>query len=543
MRSDQIKSGIEKAPHRALLKSLGLQDDDLAKPLIGVANSYTNIVPGHIHLQTIGNAVKEGILSAGGTPFEFNTIAVCDGIAMGHIGMRYSLPSREIIADSVEIMLQAHSLDGLVMVSNCDKITPGMLMAAARVDIPAIMVTGGPMAAGRHRGKKVSYASMPEATFGQVATGKMTEAELCELEANACPGCGSCSGMFTANTMACMTEALGMSLPYCATSLANSAFKLRLARETGKQIIKLVQNDLKPSKILTQEAFENAVAVDMALGGSTNTTLHLPAIAKEAGITLPLSTFDAIGRKVPHLCSMIPSGIYALEDLDMAGGVPAVMAEIKSLLNLKCQTVSLKTVRENIKNAVVLDRNVIHSLADPVHKEGGIAILVGNIAPKGSVIKTAGVSEKMQKHTGPAKVYDSESEALAAIKGGKIKAGDVVVIRYEGPRGGPGMPEMLFPTATIAGMGLAESVALITDGRFSGATRGGSIGHVAPEAFEGGPIAVIKNGDIITIDIPKRALNVELSDKELKARLAAWKPRPPKISKGILSRYKPTPIE
>ncbi len=543
MRSDQIKTGIEKAPHRALLKSLGLQDDDLDKPLIGVANSYTNIVPGHIHLQNIGNAVKEGILAAGGTPFEFNTIAVCDGIAMGHIGMRYSLPSREIIADSVEIMLQAHSLDGLVMISNCDKITPGMLMAAARVDIPAIMVTGGPMAAGRHRGRKVSYSNMPEAAFGQVAAGKMTESELLELETNACPGCGSCSGMFTANTMACLTEALGMSLPYCATSLANSAFKQRLARETGKQIIKLVQNDLKPSKILTQDAFENAVALDMALGGSTNTTLHLPAIAKEAGVTLPLSTFDAIGRKVPHLCSMIPSGVYALEDLDAAGGVPAVMAEIKSMLNLKCQTVSLKTVGKNIKNATVLDRNVIHSVTDPVHKEGGIAILFGNLAPKGSVIKTAGVSDKMQKHTGPAKVYDSESEALAAIKGGKIKAGDVVVIRYEGPRGGPGMPEMLFPTATIAGMGLAESVALITDGRFSGATRGGSIGHVAPEAFEGGPIAVLKNGDTITIDIPNRVLKVEMSDGELKTRLSAWKPRPPKISKGILSRYNPTPIE
>lgn len=543
LRSDQIKTGIEKAPHRALLKSLGLQDDDLDKPLIGVANSYTNIVPGHIHLQSIGNAVKEGILAAGGTPFEFNTIAVCDGIAMGHIGMRYSLPSREIIADSVEIMLQAHSLDGLVMVSNCDKITPGMLMAAARVDIPAIMVTGGPMAAGRHRGRKVSYSNMPEAAFGQVAAGKMTESELLELEANACPGCGSCSGMFTANTMACMTEALGMSLPYCATSLANSAFKQRLARETGKQIIKLVQNDLKPSKILTKDAFENAVAVDMALGGSTNTTLHLPAIAKEAGITLPLSAFDSIGRKVPHLCSMIPSGIYALEDLDAAGGVPAVMVEIKGLLNLKCKTVTLKTVGENINNAKVLDRKVIHPVADPVHKEGGIAILFGNLAPKGSVIKTAGVSEKMQKHTGPAKVYDSESEALAAIKGGKIKAGEVVVIRYEGPRGGPGMPEMLFPTATIAGMGLAESVALITDGRFSGATRGGSIGHVAPEAFEGGPIAVLENGDTITIDIPNRTLKVELSDEKLKARLAAWKPRPPKITKGILSRYKPTPIE
>ena len=542
MRSDQIRKGTEKAPHRALLKSLGLQDDDIAKPLIGIANSYTNIVPGHIHLRTIGEAVKEGVLAAGGTPFEFSTIAVCDGIAMGHEGMRYSLPSREIVADSVEIMLQAHSLDGLVMISNCDKITPGMLMAAARVNIPAIMVTGGPMAAGRHHGKKISYSAMPEA-LGQVAAGKMTEGELCEMEENACPGCGSCSGMFTANTMACMTEGLGLSLPYCATSLANSAFKLRLARATGKQIIKLVQTDLKPSQILTKEAFENAIALDMALGGSTNTTLHLPAIAKEAGLTLPLSTFDEIGRKVPHLCSMIPSGTYALEDLDAAGGVPAVMNELKTLLNLKLPTVSGKTVGENIKDAVVLDREVIHSLANPVHKEGGIAILTGNLAPKGSVIKTAGVSPKMQKHTGPAKVYDSEKEALKAIRGNEIKPGDVVVIRYEGPRGGPGMPEMLFPTATIAGMGLSESVALITDGRFSGATRGGSIGHVAPEAFEGGPIAVLKNGDTITIDIPNRTLKVDLTDKELKTRLSAWKPRPPKITKGILSRYKPTSIE
>ncbi len=530
MRSDQIKKGTEKAPHRALLKSLGLEDDDIAKPLIGIANSYTNIVPGHIHLRVIGEAVKEGILSAGGTPFEFSTIAVCDGIAMGHEGMRYSLPSREIVADSVEIMLQAHSLDGLVMISNCDKITPGMLMAAARVDIPAIMVTGGPMAAGRYHGKKISYSNMPEA-LGQVATGKMTEDELCEMEENACPGCGSCSGMFTANTMACMTEALGLSLPYCATSLANSAFKLRLARATGKQIIKLVKDDLKPSQILTKGAFENAIALDMALGGSTNTTLHLPAIAKEAGLTLPLSTFDEIGRRVSHLCSMIPSGTYALEDLDAAGGVPAVMNEIKSLLNLKLPTVSGKTVVDNIKNAVVLDREVIHSLTNPVHKEGGIAILTGNLAPKGSVIKTAGVSPKMQKHTGPAKVYDSEKEALAAIRGNQIQAGDVVVIRYEGPRGGPGMPEMLFPTATIAGMGLSDSVALITDGRFSGATHGGSIGHVSPEAFDGGPIAVIKNGDTITIDIPNRVLKVELSDKELKARLAAWKPRPQKSQK------------
>jgi dihydroxy-acid dehydratase len=542
LRSDEVKKGIEKAPHRALFKSLGLMDDDLSKPLIGVANSYTNIVPGHIHLRTIGEAVKEGILAAGGTPFEFNTIAVCDGIAMGHEGMRYSLPSREIIADSVEIMLQAHSLDGLVMISNCDKVTPGMLMAAARVNIPAIIVTGGPMAAGRYKGRKISYSVMPEA-LGQVAAGKMSERELCELEEAACPGCGSCSGMFTANTMACMAEALGLSLPYCATSLANSAFKLRLARATGKQIVKLIQNDLKPSQILTKEAFQNAISVDMALGGSTNTTLHLPAIAKEAGLNLPLSTFDEIGRKVPHLCSMIPSGVYAIEDLDSAGGVPAVMHELESLLNLKQPTVSGKNVGENIKNAKVLDSNVIHPLSDPVHKQGGIAILTGNLAPKGSVIKTAGVSPSMLKHTGPAKVYDSEKEALTAIKGKEVKPGDVVVIRYEGPRGGPGMPEMLFPTATIAGMGLAESVALITDGRFSGATIGGSIGHVAPEAFDGGPIAAIRNGDTITIDIPNRSLNVELTDKEMKTRLAKWKPRPPKISKGILSRYRPTPVE
>jgi dihydroxy-acid dehydratase len=542
LRSDNIKTGIQKAPHRALLKSLGLQDDDMTKPFIGVANSYTNIVPGHIHLRQIGEAVKEGILAAGGIPFEFSTIAVCDGVAMGHLGMRYSLPSREIIADSVEIMMQAHALDGLVMISNCDKITPGMLMAAARINVPAIMVTGGPMAAGRHHGKKVSYSSMPEAV-GQVAAGKLSEAELLEMETNACPGCGSCSGMFTANTMACMTEALGMSLPYCATSLATSAFKMRLARATGKQAVKLVEKDLKPSQILTKEAFENAIAVDMALGGSTNTTLHLPAIAKEAGLTLPLSTFDAIGRKVPHIASMIPSGVNAMEDLDAAGGVPAVMNELKALLNLKQPTVSLKTVGENIKTATVTDTTVIRPLDNPVHKEGGIAILTGNLAPKGAVIKSAGVSEKMMKHTGPARVYDSEAEALTAIRGGKIKQGDVVVIRYEGPRGGPGMPEMLFPTATIAGMGLAESVALITDGRFSGATRGGSIGHVTPEAFEGGPIAVIQEGDIIVIDIPNRVLKVELSENELKTRLTAWKPRPPKFSKGILSRYKPTPTE
>ena len=410
------------------------------------------------------------------------------------------------------------------------------------MDIPAIAVTGGPMEAGRLDGKKITYSSVPEA-LGKVVAGKMTEKELLRLENAACPGCGSCSGMFTANTMACMTEALGMSLPYCATSLATSALKMRIAKQTGEQIVKLVNENITPSAILTKEAFENAIAVDMALGGSTNTVLHLTAIAKEAGLTLPLKVFDEIGRKVPHISSMVPSGTNTLEDLDAAGSVPAVMNQIKSLLHLNLPTVSGKTVRENIKNAQVLDANVIHSLADPVHKEGGIAILTGNLAPKGAVVKTAGVSEKMLKHSGPAKIYDSEQEAVTAIRAKEVKPGDVLVIRYEGPRGGPGMPEMLIPTATIAGMGLSESVALITDGRFSGATRGPCIGHVAPEAFEGGPIAVIKNGDTITIDITNRSLNVELSETELKKRLAAWKPRKPKISKGYLSRYTPTPTE
>lgn len=542
MRSCDVKSGTERAPHRALLKALGLTDNDMKKPFIGIANSYTSVVPGHIHLNTICEAVKAGVLAAGGVPFEFNTIAVCDGIAMGHQGMRYSLPSREIIADSVEIMIQAHRLDGLVMVTNCDKVTPGMLIAAARLDIPAIAVTGGPMEAGRLDGKKITYSSVPEA-LGKVVAGKMTEKELTRLENAACPGCGSCSGMFTANTMACMTEALGMSLPYCATSLATSALKMRIAKQTGEQIIKLVNKNITPSTILTPQSFENAIAVDMALGGSTNTVLHLTAIAKEAGINLPLKVFDEIGRKVPHLSSMVPSGSHAIEDLEAAGGVPAVMKQIRSLLHLNLPTVSGKTVGENIKNAQVLDAEVIHSLADPVHKEGGIAILTGNLALKGAVVKTAGVSEKMLKHSGPAKIYDSEQEAVTAIRAKEIKPGDVLIIRYEGPRGGPGMPEMLIPTATIAGMGLTESVALITDGRFSGATRGPCIGHVAPEAFEGGPIAVIKNGDTITIDIPNRSLKVELSETELKKRLTAWKPRKPKISKGYLSRYIPTPTE
>jgi dihydroxy-acid dehydratase len=417
-----------------------------------------------------------------------------------------------------------------------------MLMAAARLDIPAISVTGGPMASGWLDGRKIGFSDVPEAV-GQVFAGKMTENELERLEGSACPGCGSCNGMFTANTMACVTEALGMSLPYCATALANTALKSRLAKETGERIVKLVCGDVTPSVILKREAFENAIAVDMALGGSTNTTLHLSAIAAEAGMSLPLSVFDEIGRRVPHLCNMIPSGPYALEDLHAAGGIPALMKELKPLLHLNVRTVSGKTLGKNIESASVVDANVIRPLTNPVHKEGGIAVLTGNLAPKGSVVKTAGVSPKMLKHAGPAKVFDSEKAAVAAIRNKEIQPGDVVVIRYEGPRGGPGMPEMLIPTAAIAGMGLSESVALVTDGRFSGATRGPCIGHVAPEAAEGGPIAIIKNGDIINIDIPNRVLGLKLTGQEIKKRLAAWKPKKPKITKGYLSRYTPAPTE
>ncbi len=542
MRSDEVKCGVERAAHRALLHSLGLTNKDFSKPFIGIANSYTSVVPGHIHLQRLGEAVKQGILAAGGTPFEFNTIAVCDGIAMGHEGMRFSLPSRELIADSVEVMMQAHRLDGMVMISNCDKVTPGMLMAAARLDVPAISVTGGAMKSGSLKGKKVGVDQVFEAT-GQAFAGKISDEELAKLEEVACPGCGSCNGLFTANTMACMTEALGMSLPYCATALAVSAAKERIAKESGMKIVELVRNGVKPSSILTKEAFMNAVVVDTALGGSSNTVLHLSAIAKEAGVSLPIMTFDDISRKVPHLASMVPSGPHDMEELDNAGGIPAIMKELKQFLNTKALTVTEKTVGENIKDAKVLDAEVIRPLTNPVHKEGGIAILKGNLAPKGAVVKAVAVSPKMLKHTGPAKVYEAEKDAIAAMKRKEIVSGDVVVIRYEGPRGGPGMPEMLLPTATISGMGLSESVALITDGRFSGATRGGCIGHVAPEAAEGGPIAVIQNGDIIIVDIPNRILKVDLSDQEIQKRLAKWKPKPPKITKGYLSRYQPTPTE
>ncbi|MEM3379148.1 MAG: dihydroxy-acid dehydratase [Candidatus Bathyarchaeia archaeon] len=542
MRSDEIKKGIERAPHRALLKALGLTDKDIEKPFVGIASSYTNIVPGHIHLRSIAEAVKEGIIAGGATPFEFNTIAICDGIAMGHEGMRYSLPSRELIADSVESMAQAHRLDALVLVTNCDKITPGMLMAAARLDIPAIAVTGGAMESGMFNAEKVGVSTVFEG-MGKVLAEKMTLEELAELETSACPGCGSCNGMYTANTMACLTEALGMSLPYCATALATSAQKLRIAKETGEKIVELIRRKLTPSKILTQKAFENAIAVDMALGGSTNSVLHLSAIAREAGISLPLRLFDEISRRIPHLCNMVPSGPYDLEELHNAGGIPALMKELSPMLHLDALTVTGKTVKENIESAKVLNDNVIRPLAAPVHKGGGIAILYGNLAPKGAVVKTVAVSPKMLKHTGPARVFDSEADAVAAMKKREIQPGDVVVIRYEGPKGGPGMPEMLVPTATISGMGLSESVALVTDGRFSGATRGPCIGHVAPEAAEGGPIAIVKDGDKITIDIPNRVLKLELPDQEIAKRLAAWKPKKPRVTKGYLARYSPTPME
>jgi len=536
LRSDDIKRGVGRAPHRALLKALGLTDRDLDKPFIAVVNSFTSVVPGHFHLNRVAEAVKAGIESAGGVPFEFNTIAVCDGLAMGHEGMRYSLPSRDLIADSVEVMVQAHRFDGMVLIPNCDKVTPGMLMAAARLNIPSITVTGGPMLSGILRGRKVGYAMVFEG-LGKVLTGEMTEEELKELEEAACPGCGSCNGMFTANTMACVTEAMGMSLPGCATAPAVSAAKLRIAKETGRRIVELVREDLTPSKIMTPKAFENAIIVDMALGGSTNTVLHLSAIAHEAQVPLSLDLFDKLGRQTPHLCDMIPGGPYAVEDLDAAGGVPALMKELGSALHLDALTVMGKTVGENVEGAEVLNSEVIRPLSNPVHREGGIAVLRGNLAPNGAVVKIAAVSPKMLVHRGPARVFDSEKEAMKVILNREIKRGDVVVIRYEGPKGGAGMREMLTPTATIAGMGLSESVAMITDGRFSGATRGPCIGHVSPEAAEGGPIAALRDGDTVEVDVPKRRLNVDLKDEELKRRLRLWKPKPPRIKRGYLVRY------
>ncbi len=536
MRSDSIKVGLERAPHRGILKCLGVTDSDLNKPFIAVVNSFNEMVPGHMNLDKLAEFVKAGVRSAGGVPFEFNTIAICDGLVMGHEGMHYSLPSRELIADSVEVMIKAHRFDGMVLITNCDKITPGMLMAAARLNIPSIVVTAGPMVSGVYKGRRVDVTAIFEAV-GEVAAERLSLKDLKMIEDNAFPGCGSCNGMYTANTMACIVESLGMSLPRCATTIAASSRKLRIAKESGERIVKLVNEDIKPLDIMTYEAFENAIMVFMALGGSTNAVLHLKAIAREANIDLPLSLFDKLSRKVPHICDLRPSGPYDLEELDIAGGVPAVMKELSQLIHLDTLTVTGKTLGENIKDAVVFDRNIIRPLDNPVHKEGGIAILTGNLAPKGAVVKVTAISPKMLVHSGPARVYNSEEEAMKAILNREIEKGDVVVIRYEGPKGGPGMREMLSPTAAIAGMGLSDSVALITDGRFSGATRGPCIGHVSPEAAEGGPIAALQDGDIIVLDIPKRRLDVQLSDEELKERLAKWRPKPPKIRKGYLKRY------
>lgn len=538
MKSDIVKSGIEHAPHRSLFKAMGYTDEELERPLIGVVNSKNEIIPGHIHLDKIAEAVKAGIRMAGGTPIEFGAIGVCDGIAMGHVGMKYSLATRELIADSCEAMGFAHSFDGMVFIPNCDKIVPGMLMAAARINVPSIFISGGPMLSIKKNGKQLDLNSVFEAV-GAFKAGKMTEEEVCEIEDNACPGCGSCSGMFTANSMNCLTEVLGMGLTGNGTIPAVFAERIRLAKKAGMKIMELVEKDIKPSDIMTEKAFENALTVDMALGCSTNSILHLPAIANEVNIKINLDMVNEISAKVPNLCKLAPSGHHHVQDLYFAGGVQAVMKELtkKKLLNTDLITVTGKSVGENIENAKVLDNDVIRDIDNPYSATGGIAVLRGNIALEGAVVKRAGVAPEMLVHKGPARVFDSEDAAIDAIYNGKIKKGDVVVIRYEGPKGGPGMREMLGPTSAIAGMGLDKDVALITDGRFSGATRGASIGHVSPEAMDGGAIAIVKEGDIISIDIPNGKLNVEVSDEEIKKRMEGWKAPQPRITKGYLGRY------
>ncbi len=538
MRSDIVKKGLDKAAHRGLFKAMGYTDEQIRRPIIGIANAFSEIIPGHIHLNQIASAVKQGVLMAGGTPAEFGVIGVCDGIAMGHEGMKYSLASRELIADSVECMARAHAFDGLVLIPNCDKIVPGMLMAAARLNIPAIVISGGAMMSLKKEGKALDLNSLFEGSAA-VRTGAIDEAELADLENKACPGCGSCSGMFTANSMNCLSEVLGMALPGNGTIPAVYAARIRLAKEAGMRIMDLVERDIKPSDILKEESFRNALTVDMALGCSTNSVLHLPAIAKEAGFELNLDMINEISAKVPNLCHLAPSGHHHIQDLYQAGGVEAVMAELnkKNLLATDCLTVTGKTLGENIKDAKVLDHDVIRPIDNPYSPVGGIAILRGNIAPDGAVVKRAAVAEEMLVHEGPARVFDSEDAAIAAIRGGEIKKGDVVVIRYEGPKGGPGMREMLSPTSAIAGMGLDKDVALLTDGRFSGATRGAAIGHISPEAMEGGSIALIEEGDIISIDIPAGKLNVKVDDATLAARREKWVCPPPKITTGYLGRY------
>ena len=536
MRSDIVKKGSTRTAHRTLFHAMGYSDEDLEKPLIGIVNAFNEIIPGHMHLREIAQAVKLGVAAAGGTPIEFPAIGICDGIAMGHDGMKYPLASRELICDSIEAMANGHAFDGLVMIPNCDKIVPGMLMAAGRVNIPAVVVSGGPMQAGRYKGKDISVSTMFEAA-GKLESGQITEAEMADMENKACPGCGSCAGLFTANTMNCMTEVLGMGLPGNGTIPA-AYFGARriLAKKAGAVVLDLVRRDIKPRDIMTQESFENAIAVDMAIGGSTNTVLHLPAIAHEAGIELPLQKFDEISKKAAYICKMSPGGSYHMQDLGEAGGICAVMKELTKLgiIHTEARTVT-GSIGERIAHAVIERPEVIHTVETAYMHKGGIAILSGNLAPDGAVIKESAVDADLLVYTGSAKCFNSEEAAITAIMDGQIHEGDVVVIRYEGPKGGPGMREMLNPTAVITGMGL--KVALLTDGRFSGASRGACIGHISPEAMEGGPIALIRDGDRIAIDIPGRKLELCVSDEELAARRAAWKQPEPKVKSGYLSRY------
>jgi dihydroxy-acid dehydratase len=540
MKSDAVKKGIERAPHRALLHAVGCSRSEFDKPFIGVINSFSEIVPGHMHLGEIANSVKDGIRSAGGVPFEVNTIAVCDGIAMNHSGMKFSLPSRELIADSVEIVAEAHAFDALVFIPNCDKIIPGMLMAALRLNVPSIFISGGPMLVGRIGSEKEAKIVDLSATFeavGKVAKGEMSEEELAKLEEAACPGCGSCAGMFTANTMNCLTEVIGMGLPGNGTIPAVDIRRNRLAKEAGQQIMRLLAENVRPRDLITAESVRNALIVDMAMGGSTNSILHFTAIAHEAEIDFSLAGVNNISEHTPYICKLSPAGHHHIEDLDRAGGVPAIMKQIKNLLNTSLKTVSGKTIGQIIAQAQVVDKEVIHSINTAYSNKGGTAVLFGNLAPEGAVVKRAAVAPEMMVHSGPAKVYDSEEEAVKAIMANAIKAGDVVVIRYEGPKGGPGMREMLTPTSVIAGMGLEKEVALITDGRFSGATRGASIGHVSPEAASRGPIAAVKNDDIIKIDIPNYRLEIELSPGEIENRLSKLPEFESKIKTGYLKRY------
>jgi len=540
MRSDSVKQGIERAPHRSLLRALGCTQEEMERPFIGVVNSYSEIIPGHLGLRNIAEAVKAGVRSAGGTPFEVNTIGVCDGIAMNHPGMKFSLPSRELIADSVEILAQAHAFDALVFIPNCDKIIPGMLMGAVRLNIPAVFVSGGPMLSGRYETgvthQMVDLSTM-FAAVGRVAKGEMSEAELGRLEEVACPGCGSCAGMFTANTMNCLTEALGMGLPGNGTIPAVDAGRIRLAKEAGAKVMELLQRNICPTEIITPDSIANAFMVDMALGGSTNSVLHLAALANEAGIPFSLASLNDVSQKTPHLCRISPAGEHHIEDLYYAGGIPAVMGELKGLLNLGAMTATGRTVGENVASARVQDRSVIRSAKEAYSATGGLSILFGNLAPDGAVVKSAAVRPEMLVHRGPARVFNSEEEATQAIMKGTIKAGEVVVIRYEGPKGGPGMREMLTPTSLLSGMGMEGDVALITDGRFSGATRGSAIGHVSPEAAASGPIAALEEGDIISIDIPNHRLQVELPDEEISRRLSRLSNFESKITSGYLKRY------